>query len=74
MRKSFYQYMMTQRVSKLLTPIDYFAEAMFEDIAFPKHSEDFQEISRYLEDNVSYLTNLSVFDDAWDMYLANNEE
>jgi uncharacterized protein YozE (UPF0346 family) len=62
--------MMTQRVHKKVTAIDYFAEAMVDDLAFPKHATDYHQVSRYLEDEVNYLNNLSIFDEAWEDYLA----
>ncbi|MCH4168417.1 MAG: YozE family protein [Streptococcaceae bacterium] len=70
MRRSFYHYMMTRRVAKIQSSIDELADAMFYDDAFPKQSTDFNQVSRYFEDHVDYLKSLSIFDQAWEEYLA----
>ncbi|MFV8214259.1 YozE family protein, partial [Streptococcus pluranimalium] len=40
------------------------------DTTFPKHTDDFDTISRYLEDEASFVFNLSDFDQIWEDYLA----
>ena len=42
----------------------------FEDSTFPKHTDDFEEVSRYLEDHASFSFNLGQFDQIWEDYLA----
>ena len=43
------------------------AEAMYDDLSFPKQSEDYDEISSYLELS-GMLESMSIFD-AWDLYI-----
>ena len=65
MRESFYRYLMTKRDPNGVDEISHFANAAFFDQAFPKHSDDYHEISHYLELNATYLPSMSVFDEAW---------
>ena len=44
------------------------AEAMYDDLSFPKQSEDYDEISSYLELS-GMLESMSIFDEAWDLYI-----
>lgn len=69
MKESFYRYLMTKRNPDGHDELAGFANAAFFDQAFPKHSTDYHEISHYLELNASYLTSMSIFDDAWQSYL-----
>lgn len=66
--KSFYAFLMTFRQPKEIDEMTSFANQAFLDLEFPKHSQDYDEISRYLEMNGDYLQNMSVFDEAWDKY------
>ncbi|MGT2926661.1 YozE family protein [Streptococcus cuniculipharyngis] len=70
MRKSFYSWLMTQRHSKSQAPAARLAAYVFEETTFPKHTDDFEVISRYLEDEASFAFNLSEFDQIWEDYLA----
>lgn len=70
MRKSFYTWLMTQRNSKSYEPVAILADLVFEDTTFPKHTDDFETISCYLEDEASFAFNLSEFDKIWEDYLA----
>ena len=45
-----------------------FANNAFFDSAFPKQSKDFDEISKYLEENTDYLPSMTIFDTAWQQY------
>ena len=69
-RESFYQFLMTQRNPNQPNEIEQFANDAFFDSAFPKQSQDFGEISKYLEENATYLYSMTIFDDAWQLYLA----
>ncbi|WP_296111431.1 YozE family protein [uncultured Limosilactobacillus sp.] len=69
-RESFYQFLMTQRNPNQPNEIEQFANDAFFDSAFPKQSQDFDEISKYLEENATYLYSMTIFDDAWQLYLA----
>ena len=69
MRKSFYTWLMTQRNPKSNEPVAILADLAFEDSTFPKHTDDFEEVSRYLEDHASFSFNLGQFDQIWDCLL-----
>ncbi len=45
------------------------ADWAFLDYDFPKHSNDYNEISDYLEWNSPFSNALVVFDEIWDIYL-----
>lgn len=70
MRKSFYTWLMTERNPKSNGPVAILADLAFEDTTFPKHTDDFDTISRYLEDEASFAFNLSDFDRIWEDYLS----
>ncbi|MGX7014053.1 YozE family protein [Vagococcus silagei] len=72
MKRSFYHYMQTFRDSKLRTDETLLAEDIFKDLQFPKQSEDYEEVSYYLETNAYYISNMNLFDDLWEKYLENN--
>ncbi len=60
---------MTQRNPQNQEPVAVLADLAFNDTSFPKHTDDFEKISRYLEDDASFIFNLSEFDRIWDDYL-----
>ncbi|NGP43978.1 YozE family protein [Bacillaceae bacterium SIJ1] len=68
MKKSFYQYVMKYRQPKAVDDYSAFAEDLFKDHLFPKHSGSYEEISRYLEENALSLNAVQVFDDLWRLY------
>ena len=68
-RDSFYRYLMTQRNPNSADEVEQFANNTFLDSTFPKQSEDFDEISKYLEENADYLPSMTIFDTAWQKYL-----
>ncbi|MCP1638907.1 YozE family protein [Streptococcus gallinaceus] len=70
MRKSFYSWLMTQRNPKSNEPLAILADHAFEDTTFPKHTDDFDTVSRYLEDQASFVFNLGHFDQIWEEYLG----
>ena len=70
MRKSFYTWLMAQRNPKSNEPVAILADLAFEDSTFPKHTVDFEEVRRYLEDQASFSFNLGQFDQIWEDYLA----
>ena len=72
MRRSFYHYLMTLKGPSHLDPEQIFATHASHDIQFPKHSEDYDELSDYLELNVDYLESMDIFDRIWEKYLENN--
>ncbi|UOY92941.1 YozE family protein [Ectobacillus sp. JY-23] len=68
MTKSFYHYMMKYRDTFQRDDLSDLAQIMYEDHSFPKQSNDYEEISSYLELS-GLLPNMSVFDSAWEYYL-----
>ncbi|CAJ1227991.1 MULTISPECIES: YozE family protein [Lactiplantibacillus] len=70
MHKTFYQYLMTQRNPDSTASVAEFANNAFFDQSFPKQSQDFHEVSQYLELNAGYLPTMTIFDEAWQAYLA----
>lgn len=71
MRRSFYHYLMTLKSPRRDTESE-FANNVSKDIQFPKQSEDYHELSSYLEMNTDYLENMHDFDELWEKYLENN--
>ena len=69
--KPFYLFLMKYRQPKEVDEITKFANHAFLDHSFPKHSTNYDEISRYLELNGEYLDSMTVFDEAWDLYYQN---
>lgn len=63
---------MTLRTPKKTTESQ-FANDAAKDIQFPKQSEDYHELSTYLEMDVDYLPNMLIFDEVWEKYLENNK-
>ncbi len=49
--------------------ISVFANNAYHDHSFPKTSEDYHEVSSYLELNGQYLDSMTIFDEAWEQYL-----
>lgn len=68
MRKSFYHYALTFRGGEWSDRKVRFAESMFVDHSFPKTSDQFEELSSYLElQSDEYLT-IDAFDELWALY------
>ncbi|HEL2734120.1 TPA: YozE family protein [Streptococcus suis] len=70
MRRSFYSWLMTQRNPKSNAPVAILADYAFEEIDFPKQSDDFDEVSRFLEESASFAFSMSDFDSIWEEYLG----
>lgn len=60
--------MMKHRASLLKDELSDLAETMYGDHSFPKQSEDYDEISSYLELSGS-LESMAIFDRAWELYM-----
>lgn len=60
MRKSFYTWLMTERNPKSNAPKAILADLAFHESAFPKHTDDFDEVSRYLEEHASFSLILAI--------------
>lgn len=72
MRRSFYHYLLTLRAPQK-NDESQFANDAAKDIQFPKQSEDYHELSTYLEMDVDYLPNMHIFDEVWEKYIENNK-
>ena len=59
---------MTYRGKKKPDENSLLADWAFEDHNFPIHSEDYEEVSSYLEWNSPFPNALNVFDKLWDIY------
>ena len=70
MRKSFYSWLMTERNPKSNKPKAILADLAFQDTTFPKHTDDFDEVSRFLEEHAHFSFNLGEFDAIWEEYQA----
>lgn len=64
--KTFYHYVLTYRGAS--DEKGAFAEAVFEDVAFPKASTSFDELSAYVEMQADPAMQASVFDTIWSAY------
>lgn len=69
MNKSFYQFLMKFREHGSKDDISQFAHDAYHDHSFPKQSQNYNEISNYLELNDSYPPSLSLFDHVWELYV-----
>lgn len=69
MAKTFYHFLMKYRHPQPKDDISRFANDAYEDHSFPKTSENYEEISSYLELNGHYIQSMTIFDEAWEQYL-----
>lgn len=69
MAKTFYHFLIRYRQPKPVDDLTRFANEVYLDHGFPKQSTDYHEISSYLELNGDYLSSMSIFDEAWELYL-----
>lgn len=60
---------MAQRNPKSNAPVAILADLAFDETTFPKHTDDFDTVSRFLEEEASFAFNLSDFDQIWQEYL-----
>ncbi|MBZ5202612.1 YozE family protein [Planomicrobium chinense] len=70
MKRSFYQFALKYRGKVRPDDFSRFADAMFLDHSFPKSSEDFEDLSRYIEEKAHPVMKASTFDAIWDEYTA----
>ena len=68
MKKSFYHYVLTYRGGEWSDEKVRFAESMFVDHSFPKQSDNFEELSTYIELQAEEYLTISAFDSLWDLY------
>jgi uncharacterized protein YozE (UPF0346 family) len=71
MNHTFYMYTLTFRGGPMTDKKSRFAEAMFYDLTFPKHSSNFHEISRYIEELSHQDMSATVFDEIWLLFETN---
>lgn len=69
MSKTFYHFLMKYRHPEPKDDLSRFANQAYMDHSFPKTSKDYDEVSSYLELNGHYLNSMSLFDEAWNLYL-----
>jgi uncharacterized protein YozE (UPF0346 family) len=69
MNKTFYHFLMKYRHPEPKEDISRFANHAYLDHGFPKTSKQYEEVSSYLELNGYYLDRMSIFDEAWSLYL-----
>ncbi|MEH7181115.1 YozE family protein [Neobacillus vireti] len=69
MSKSFYHFLMKFRHPLPENAISVFANDAYLDHSFPKTSQEYNEVSSYLEFNGHYLESMTVFDEAWELYI-----
>lgn len=66
--KTFYQHLMTFRGKRVPDDKSRLADWAFFDHDFPKHSNDYDELSNYLEWNSPFANALRTFDEIWELY------
>ncbi|MGE7603759.1 YozE family protein [Peribacillus sp. NPDC097675] len=71
--RPFYLFLMKYRQPKEIDDIIKFANYAYEDHSFPKQSDDYHEVSSYLELNGDYLDSMTIFDQLWDQYVQIEE-
>ncbi|MDD6386749.1 YozE family protein [Lactobacillus equicursoris] len=67
-RQSFYQFLMTLRNPDSNEDIAAFANNAQFDSTFPRHEQDYEKLSEYLEENAAYLPSMTIFDEAYQDY------
>ncbi|MEW9501825.1 YozE family protein [Jeotgalibacillus marinus] len=68
MNRSFYHFIMKYREPVEKTKEGIFANTMYNDLDFPKMSEDYNEVSDYIELTEIYNDKVAVFDELWEEY------
>lgn len=68
MDRSFYQFVLSFRGGKKDDSKSVFAEAVFNDLSFPKDEKSFDPLSRYLEEKADPEMPSVVFDELFVLY------
>ncbi|MDG5470566.1 YozE family protein [Jeotgalibacillus sp. ET6] len=68
MNRSFYHFAMKYREPQPISDQSKLANAMYDDLDFPKMSEDYHELSNYIELTEIYNDKISIFDQMWEEY------
>lgn len=67
--RNFYTFVLTYRGAYTIdTPEAQFAEAVFEDDSFPRAVNDYDTLSRYVEEHFDERLSASTFDTLYDAY------
>lgn len=70
MDRSFYQFALKYRGKLAEDDFSRFADAMFLDHGFPRDENDFELLSRYIEEKAHTALKASAFDAMWEEYKA----
>lgn len=73
MRQTFYQFMLRYTDSQKKDMQTQFANLISEDVAFPKHADQYDDIVHYVELTEDYLPYMHVFDELWEVYQELNQ-
>lgn len=68
MQATFYHFIMKHVNHSAKDPLSRLANTIQKDDSFPKHTQEFDEISRYMEQNSLYTKLMPIFDEAWIKY------
>lgn len=68
MDRSFYQFALAYRGGSKDDAHAVFAEAMFNDLAFPRVEKEFDSLSRYLEEKADPQMRSVIFDELYALY------
>lgn len=68
MNRTFYQFILSFRGGGKEDPYAVFAEAMFNDLSFPKDEESYDPLSRYIEEKGDEQLRSTVFDELYRIY------
>lgn len=69
MNKSFYQFVLSYRGGSKNDDKAVFAEAMFNDLSFPKEEKEYDTLSRYVEERADEEMRSIIFDDLYALYV-----
>lgn len=64
MGASFYEFILRYKDEEANDPMSRLANQISQDRTFPKQSQDFDQLSTYMEQNSDYSRMLTLFDDA----------
>lgn len=68
MHKSFYRFALSFRGGGKDDAHAIFAEAMFKDLSFPKEEEEYDPLSRYVEEKADEHLRSVIFDELYKLY------
>lgn len=68
MNRSFYQFALSFRGGGKDDTHAIFAEAMFNDLSFPKDEEEYDPLSRYVEEKADNQLRSIIFDELYKLY------